>query len=115
MDEVEKTDEQYEAEREAMERLFPNAKFDICIDINELDEDFGLNCVVFKHAYTCYCYDKSHRPTDFIVIRDDKPVTVRKVIQELIHQNFNPNCNHYFLEGLNNIGTGIEIEGFFGS
>jgi hypothetical protein len=114
MDE-EEDEAKFEAQREYMEYMFPDAKFDICLDIDELDNDLELHEVVFKHTYNCYCYDKNKRPTDYFVCRDTKPITKRKVIQELCRQGFNPNCNHIFLEHINRIGNGMEVEGFFGS
>ena len=41
--ENEDNDAEYEAERKAIEEMFPNCPFDVSVNIDELDDDLGHN------------------------------------------------------------------------
>jgi hypothetical protein len=59
---MEKTEEQYERENEEIEKMFPNAKFTIAINIEELDVIFTKQpAIVVKKSY--YCYTGCNKPS----------------------------------------------------
>lgn len=94
----EKTQEEYEEDMLYMEKHFGNEYFTCCIDIDELDEPLtDKKEIIIKNTYDCYCWDGINRPNDYFIVKNDK-ITNRFVINQLIKQNFNPNCNHCFLE-----------------
>jgi hypothetical protein len=98
----EKTEEQYAYEREQIEQLFPNAKFEIAIDFAELDEVVtDLSNIVIKNTYGCYCYDNCERNTDYFYIAttNGEKMTNTFIIQELIKQCLKLDCNYVFVEG----------------
>lgn len=98
-DEIEKTEEQYEYEREQIELMFPDAKFEIAIDLEYFDDIITeRNNIVIKHDYGCYCYDNCKRKTDWFFITGEK-LTYKYVIGELIRQKLVLDCNHRFVEG----------------
>jgi hypothetical protein len=102
-EELEKTKQQYEYEREQIDKMFPNALFDIAIELEELDEVVTEETsIVVKNTYSCYCYDDCKKNTDFfhITCNPCEKMTNKFIIQELINQNLNlQECNHRFLEG----------------
>ena len=91
----------YELENKIMEELFPNAEFDVCLPINELSEIITNEPEVkLIQTFDCYCYSNLKLPNKTFIIKSDKPMTKRYVINELIKQNFRLECNHRFLESL---------------
>lgn len=113
----EKTEEEYEEEMRKIEEEFPNAKFTIAINYDDLDEKItDEKQIVIKNAYTCYCYEGNYRPTDYFIVSNDN-ITNRIVIQELIRQGFDPDCNHNFLEFFHKTSNSdsIEFEMYMGS
>lgn len=102
-DELEKSEEQYEYEREQINKMFPHALFDIVLELEELDEVVTEETsIVVKQTYNCYCYDDCKKNTDFfhITCNPCEKMTNKFIIQELINQKLNlQECNHRFLEG----------------
>ena len=70
--------------------------------------------VTLIQTFNCYCYDTSPRPTKTFIIKSNKPMTNRYIINELIKQDFTLDCNHCFLESLEVNSKGI-IEWYGGS
>ena len=96
---IEKTDEQYAIENEQIYNMFPDAKFTISIDIDELDYVITTQeHIIIKSAYTCYCYDNCNKKTEFFNIFG-KNITNKFIINSLIKQDLNLDCNHHFIEG----------------
>tara|TARA_B110001469_G_C9461892_1_gene232711 strand:+ start:329 stop:664 length:336 start_codon:yes stop_codon:yes gene_type:complete len=97
------TDEEYAKELEEMERLFPDAKFEVTICLNELNDIVtSKKKITIQHTYTCYCYGDDPLPTKYFIIEGDK-LTNKYIIDELIKQGLTMNCNHIFLEGFNEL------------
>jgi hypothetical protein len=75
--------------------------FDICIPCSELDDIVSTQKdIMIQNTYNCYCYSEVQRPPDYFHLRSDKPHTVKTIIKELIKKEFDPDCNHRFLEGI---------------
>lgn len=80
--------------------MFPDARFNIDHDFLPILDD---RLTEEKHIFlsnhlTCYCYDGMGRPNqEFYEIKGDR-ITYRYVLNELIRQDFHPECNHLFLE-----------------
>jgi hypothetical protein len=115
--EEEYDEEEYNKEIEKINKEFPDANnFSICVDYKELDNIISKKKqIIIKHTYECYCYENINRSTEYFKINDTKPITNRKVIEELCIQNFNPDCNHVFLECISKIKNSIEYELHMGS
>jgi Na+-transporting NADH:ubiquinone oxidoreductase subunit NqrF len=95
----EKAVELYEEEFQEIERMFPNAKFVISIGLEELDTVITAQTnIVIKQSYTCYCYEDCKKKPDFFYICGEN-MTNKFIIQELIEQGLEIECNHCFLEG----------------
>ena len=56
--ENEDSDAEYEAERKAIEEMFPNCPFDVSVNIDELDDDMGQNDIEIVLNCNCYCWDE---------------------------------------------------------
>jgi hypothetical protein len=110
-------EDKYELENKIMEELFPNADFDVCLPINELSEIITNEPEVkLIQTFDCYCYSNSEMSDKTFIIKSDKPMTKRYVINELIKQNFRLECNHRFLELLDiSNESNNTIEYFLGS
>jgi hypothetical protein len=98
---MEKTEEEYELEIEQIHNMFPKAKFEIAINIKEMDKlvtdkDF----IIIKKTYDCFCYKECTKKTEYYYIRGDN-ITYRFVIEQLIEQGLELDCDHHFLEGFN--------------
>ena len=104
-----KPDYIYDYQFRLMDELFPNAEFEVCIDINKLDDIITTKKEVkLIQTFTCYCYNNSSREDKVFVIKSNEPMTTRYVINELIKQNFKLECNHHFLESLDAIDNIVE-------
>lgn len=116
MSDIEYTDEQYEEMFEEIDRLFPDANFSIGINyLPILDELLTDKKHIFiSNDRYCYCWDGIDAPKKvFFEIKGDR-LTYRYVLNELIRQKLNPECNHRFLEGIIK-KTDIEYSLYFGS
>ena len=97
---MEKTDEQFECEIEQIHNMFPNAQFEIAINIEEMDNLVtDKKFIIVKNTYSCYCYDDCKKNTDYFYIRGEN-MTYKYVIEQLIEQGLELDCNHIYLEGL---------------
>ena len=56
--------------------------------------------LIIKNTYNCYCYsyNNSKKNTDYFYIKGEN-MTCRYVIEQLIKQGLQLDCNHNFLEG----------------
>ena len=90
--------DKYDAEAALLYNIFPNAKFTICIDYDELDTIITREqSIIAIQRYDCYCYNNK-RVAEYYHIKG-KNITNRYAIQCLIEQGFEPKCKHSFLEG----------------
>lgn len=113
---MEKTDEQYEAEMKLIDEIFGDAKFNVSIDINELDNLLTeQKHIIIKSDYKCYCYDNQPRQAEYFEICGEC-ITIKYVLKELMRQNLTLNCNHCFIEFFEkSIDSEIQYEFFAGS
>ena len=96
--------------------LFPDARFIIDGDFLPMLDDLLTEekHIFLTHTRYCCCWDEEeYKPTEFYEIKGDK-ITYRYVFNELIRQDFNPDCNHYFLELITQT-TNIQFDLFMGS
>jgi len=84
-----------------MNTEFPGALFVVDIDESELDEIISeSDQIMIKQEFTCYCFNVKREPLYYRVKGSPtKKLTNRYVIEELIKQKVNLECNHMFLEG----------------
>ena len=91
-------------DQKIIEETFPDAKFDVCIYPSDFDDECcdGRTDVMIIHKCWCnYCDSCRHLcPTDFIRVTNTKPITNRMVVNALIENGFNPECDHRFFEGV---------------
>ena len=91
----------FEFKMKIIDELFPNARFDICIDFNDLHKVVTTKKkVTLIQTFDCYCYETCPRSIKTFIIKSNKPMTIRYIINELIKQDFELDCNHRFLESL---------------
>lgn len=105
--------------------IFHNAKFNICIGLNELDTVISTdNKIIIKCSHTCYCYklNNNKRSANYYTVYNinNIGITNQMIIQALIDNNYDPRCNHIFLEFFDqNIKISSkyvkQFEPFFGS
>jgi hypothetical protein len=109
-------EQRYEAEREMIERMYPDANFDICFTLNELDEVVSeKKVVIIKMTHNCYCYDDCPRQNEFIVVKNDGDgITTKMLVEALIRNDYDPECNHRFLELFEKVND-VTFTPFFGS
>jgi len=113
---MEKTDEEYNYEYEQIDTMFPNAQFTIAIDIDDMDKLITTkNELIIKSKYNCYCYTNCKKNTDYFYIQGEN-ITHRYVIEQLIKQGLELDCNHQFLEGFyKTVGSDCQFELWVGS
>lgn len=51
-------------------------------------------------TFNCWHYKDNPKPDKTFIIKSNKPMTRRYIINELIKQNFELNCEHMYLESL---------------
>jgi len=83
--------------------MFPDAEFTVCISISQLDELVtDLHQIVIRSDYGCYCYGDQPRKTEYYYIAGER-ITYKLVIDELINQGLELDCNHQFLEDIHHV------------
>lgn len=88
----------YDKEIALVNSMFPNAKFKIAIEYDELDTVItNQPSIILIQHYNCYCYNSRKRITEYYHIKG-KHITNKYAIQCLIEQGFMPDCKHYYLE-----------------
>ena len=96
---IEKTEQEMEEEIELINNMFPDSNFSVAIDIDELDDLItDKQFIIVKNTYNCYCYDNCKKNATYYYIRGTS-MTNRYVIEQLIKQGLDLECNHVFLEG----------------
>ena len=68
--------------------------------------------VIVKCRFNCHCFKKPKK-SEFYICTSHKFITKGDLIDCLIMNNFNPNCDHYFLEGFV-IDSDVQITALFG-
>tara|TARA_R110002153_G_scaffold80852_3_gene205093 strand:+ start:170 stop:586 length:417 start_codon:yes stop_codon:yes gene_type:complete len=87
-----------------LDERFKDANFTVSIPKNELDDLLSEEPqIIIKQTFTCACYgcgnDINNRPPNkYFCITNDN-MTQANVIDELIKQNLECDCDHHFLEG----------------
>jgi hypothetical protein len=99
-------EDDYEHEYEEMRRLFPNAKFDICVGLGELDDVLSHDdniCIMITH--NCYYYTNCPREIDCIIVHNTSGngKTNANAIRAMIEYNYDSECSHCFFEGFEQI------------
>jgi hypothetical protein len=85
-----------------------------CIPSWEINEIIlYTNIVAVKCEFNCHCYNVS-RNCEYFICRTNKVITKRDLLNCLIENEFNPGCDHYFLEHFQ-INTESQVTAFFGS
>lgn len=91
----------YGIEFEYLNRAFPRSKFTICINPNILDDVISnKNIIAIKTEHKCYCYGMNGPTKFFYVNNNGNGITNRDVIKQLNKDNYDPDCNHNFLESI---------------
>ena len=98
-------------------KLYPDAKFDICFKLHELDifiYDQKTLLLVLDHR--CCCYRNCPTPDDYLIVNssNNQNITIRDVINQLVKSGYDPDCDHRFLESIYHKQNNI-FEAFFGS
>lgn len=105
---------QFDAEQKIIDDTFGrDCKFSICIESSELNDIVSSETdIIIQYKYDCWCWSNMNRPHDYFHIRSSQPHTKKSIIKELIAQDFNPICDHRFIEGfyqINKITFGMSI------
>ncbi len=96
------TDDEYEDELRVMHEMFPNAMFEIDIPLSELNDVItDANNIIVTHTL-CNCGINTWNRTTHYYISGNK-MTNKYVINELIKQGLDLDCDHFFLEGFRQI------------
>ena len=92
--------EKYDYETEQLEKMFPNAKFTVCISLSELDDVLSFaDKILIKVDNDC-CDDEYQRDIDWIFVQNKSGngITKRDAIQSMIDYGVYNECGHRFLE-----------------
>jgi hypothetical protein len=99
-----------------IEDEFDNIKFSIFIPRSKLDAviaDRDLLCI--RYVFDCHCYSGNKRNTEFYYCKKAKKgITNRDLIQCLVDNGFDTQCNHVFLEGFD-LNSEVQVTPWFGS
>ena len=89
-----------ETEIEKIHKLFPNAQFFVSFPLDELDKVvINSEKVAIKCDFNCYCYHNHPRNSEYFICKKSiKGITNRDLVNCLIENNFDPICDHSFLE-----------------
>jgi len=81
--------------------------FDNCLNEEAMEEVLGENKITLLCMYTCYCYDDCPRRSEVFDIHVDGVITGQDVVKFLTRIDYDPVCNHRFLEGFVEIRHGL--------
>ena len=91
-----------------IEELFPNAKFEVSINFNDLNNVITTKKEVkLIQTFDCWHYESYPKIDKTFIIKSNKPMTRRYIINELIKQDFSLDCEHRYLESLEVYDDGI--------
>jgi hypothetical protein len=106
----------FEDEIDKINEIFGDCDFTISIPLKDIDNILTTKEEIkVIHTFTCYCYDGEQRDNNVYKISNKTgPMTIKYVIQQLIKQGLECDCNHQFLESFDKIDEST-FEMFFGS
>ena len=85
-----------------------------CIPSWEINKIVSFNNIIaIKCEFNCNCYSFS-RNSEYFICKSKTFITKRDLLNCLTENNFNPRCDHYFLEDFD-INTESQVTAFFGS
>ena len=96
-------EEEYMKEIEIINEMFPDICFSVAIRLAEMDQIVSeKDTIVIKSDYRCYCYRDYPRNTDFFIINRPKngKITYKHIFTELMNQELDLDCDHCFIEGI---------------
>ena len=113
MSDIDYENDDIDYENDDIEDIFPNSLFNICN--LKLDRVIIYNDIVcIKCAFNCYCYSEAPRIPEYFICRHPGYITVRNLIDCLVDNNFNPMCNHNYLEAFE-VTSEAQVIPWFGS
>jgi hypothetical protein len=96
-----------------MENQFPNAKFDVCIENDEVLSNQPM--IFLKLEHKCYCYSEAPRDNIFLRVNNENgSIKISDLIAAMVEYEYDPMCNHTFLE-LFEKDTEFQFTAYFGS
>ena len=108
----------YDADFDYIQKRFKDAKFCVGIDRNKLKDLLTTDKqIIIKQDFFCRCYgcgDINNRPPNKYFIINNDVMSYENVIDELIKQNCITDCDHNFLEKIEQ-KTEVQYELWFGS
>ena len=81
--------------------------FDNCLEEKDMNEVLGDRKITLLCTYDCYCYDDCPRRSEVFDLHADGAITGRDVLSFLTQIEYDPVCNHRFLEGFYKLTTGV--------
>ena len=97
----EHTDDKFHYDDKINDKIeFSDAMFSVAINESELDDIISESeQIIIKQDFTCYCFNVKREPLYYRIKGIGQKLTNRYIINELIEQKMNLECNHMFLEG----------------
>lgn len=115
MDDSSFNSEEYEEEMRIIDEMFPNCLFSICIDLDEMDEVISNEPQIIIQHNPCRGYCDMSGNREYIYVKNNgNGITNKDIIKAMIEAEFDPKCNHIFLEGFDQINA-ITFSPMFGS
>lgn len=97
-----------EDEYELVKNSFPEHKFSIAMNMAELEEVVCESTkITIKDERSCGCYDDAERPETKIYEIESDRMTNRRIIESLISQGLELECDHHFIEGFHKIDKNL--------
>lgn len=107
--------EDFEEEQRKLDEMFPNCKFSICIDTSDMDEVISNEPQIIIQCNPCEGYCQLSGNREYIFVKNNgNGITNKDMILAMIEANYDPKCNHHFLEGWDKMNE-ITFYPFFGS
>ena len=80
-----------------MEERFPDAKFDVCLETDEVLSNKSF--IFLKLEHKCYCYEGAPRDSIFLKVNNKNgSINTSDLIAAMVEYEYDPLCNHVFLE-----------------
>lgn len=110
---AETTDDEYEEEMKQIRNMFPNAMFEIDIPLSEMNDVITNETNIIVTHTLCNCRRNTWQ-RELVFYVSGNNMTNKYIINELIKQGLNLDCDHFFLEGFRQISN-TEFELVVGS
>ena len=91
----------FEQEYNMINNMFPSIKFSICMNLDKINTSLCNDEFLYIiNNHSCYCFENKNMQIISIHNKEKRIFTIYDILKQLEFQEFNPECDHIFLEDI---------------